>query len=152
MTQVSRRPLSKGIFNRIFEIFISSFSHANNKNKARKFLSEVFSESEQIMIAKRLAIAFLLSKKYSFDSISHLLKVSNGTICNVNRFIKKDKSGYSEILKEVAREKSDTGNSLSYLLEMINGFLPPAIGTNWKEENKKHYKRLRELDELDAPF
>jgi uncharacterized protein YerC len=135
VTQVSRRP---------FEIFISSFISIKNKSRAESFLTEIFSDTERIMIAKRLAIAFLLSKKYSFESIKTMLNVSQNTVCLVNRYIKQEKSGYKSVLKEVA--KNENGNSFSYLLAMIDTMLLPPRGSNWKEVRRGQYKRLRDLE------
>lgn len=153
MTQVSKRPLDKDVYSRIFEIFITAFIEINNKEKAEKFLTEIFSETEQIMIAKRLAIAFLLTKKYSFEAINKMLKVSVSTICRVNSSVKKEKSAYAAILQEVEKHLSQTpNNSLSYILGIIETLLPPARGTNWKEERKKQYKKLQEIENSKKPF
>lgn len=153
MTQVSRRPLDKEVYNRIFEIFVATFIEVNNKEKAEKFLKEIFSDTEQIMIAKRLAIAFLLTKKYSFEAINKMLKVSVGTICHINAAVKKEKSAYSTILKDVEKKISDnSGNTFSYLLGVIETLLPPRRGTNWKEERKKQYKKLQKIENSRKPF
>lgn len=144
MTQVSRRPLDKKVLNRIFEIFVSSFVCVKNKPRAESFLSELFSQTERIMIAKRLTIAFLLSKKYSFESIKSLLKVSQTTICKVNYYVNQEKSGYKTILKDVEKNLEDGG--IEYILGIINTILPPLRGSNWKEERKKQYAHLRDLE------
>jgi uncharacterized protein YerC len=99
MTQVSRRPLDKTVYARIFEIFLSSFAEIKNKNNAKTFLEELFSNSKQIIISKRLAIAFLLTKNYSFKTISTLIKVSQTTICRVSSSVKNEKSTLKTILK-----------------------------------------------------
>jgi uncharacterized protein YerC len=145
MTQVSRQKLEKKVYDRVFDIFVNSFVYVKNRQRAEKFLTELFSPTERIMISKRLAIAYLLSKKYPFDSIKSLLHVSQSTVCKMNYYINKEKNGFLEILKEVEKNKKD--NSIAYLLEMIEGLLPPVYGTNWSEENKKHYQRLRDLEE-----
>lgn len=153
MTQVSKRPLDKKIYDRIFEIFIAAFIEVNNKKKAEKFLTEIFSETEQIMIAKRLAIAFLLTKKYSFEAITKMLKVSQATICQVNRFAKKETSGYISILKEVEKHTGDnSGNSLAYILTVMETLLPPPRGSDWKAVRKEQYARLQKLENSRKPF
>jgi len=76
------------------------------------------------------------------------LKVSQNTICQVNRFVKKENSGYATILKDV--EKNESGNSFAYLLGIIDTLLPPPRGSNWKEVRKEQYRKLRDLEE--KPF
>jgi uncharacterized protein YerC len=153
MTQVSKRPLDKTVYARIFEIFLSSFAEIKSKDKAKTFLEELFSNSEQIMISKRLAIAFLLTKNYSFEAISKLLKVSLTTICHVNASVKNEKSALKAVLKKVESQKSEVGpNPFSYLLAILDTLLPPMRGTNWKVERRNQYQKLREIDNATPPF
>src|SRR3990167_7612872 len=58
MGQVSKRLISKEIADRIFDVFVKSFIKIRNVEDAQKLADDLFSPTERIMLAKRLAIAF----------------------------------------------------------------------------------------------
>ncbi len=104
MSQISKYPISKNVSDRIFNIFIKSLVKANSKT-AQKLVNDLFSSTERIMLAKRLAIAFLLMKNYEYREISKLLRVSLGTIASVNRSLSLGNSGYQIILESINKEE-----------------------------------------------
>ena len=83
MPQVSKYPISKDVYERVFEVFLKTISALKTKGQVENFLEEFLSPTEQIMLAKRLAIAFLLAKKYDYREISKILRVSTGTVGKV---------------------------------------------------------------------
>jgi TrpR-related protein YerC/YecD len=96
MAQVSRHPLSKLIYERIFEIFIKSIISIKNKKEAEDFLNDFLTPTERIMLAKRLTIAVLLTKGYDYNQIHKVLHVSTATIAGVNVFLKYTGEGYKK--------------------------------------------------------
>ncbi|MBI2189955.1 MAG: hypothetical protein HYU49_00240, partial [Candidatus Levybacteria bacterium] len=99
MTQVSKYPISKDVADRIFEVFIKSLIKIKNDKDAKDLADDLFSPTEKIMLAKRLAIAFLLMRGYQYREISKLIKVSLTTIANVNLSLNYGKGGYKRILE-----------------------------------------------------
>ena len=83
MPQVSKYPVPKDVYERAFEVFLKTIARLNTKRQVADFLEEFLSPTEQVMLAKRLAIAFLLSKKYDYREISKILRVSTGTVGRV---------------------------------------------------------------------
>ena len=83
MTQVSKYPISKDVADRIFEVFVKTLLKIKTYKEAESFTYDLFSPVEKIMLAKRIAIAFLLMKGYQYREISRLLRVSldNNWIC-----------------------------------------------------------------------
>ena len=69
------------------------------------FLQDILSPTEKIMIAKRLAIASLLSKNYDYEAIKNLLKVSQGTIAKVALTLKFNK-GYKIVIDKIQRSEA----------------------------------------------
>ena len=65
MTQVSKYPLSKDVYDKIFEIFLKTLINIKNKNEGRNLIKDFFTPTERIMFAKRLGIALLLEKNYN---------------------------------------------------------------------------------------
>jgi uncharacterized protein YerC len=83
MSQISKYPVSKEVYNRIFDILINTITGLYSKKSSSSFIRELLTPTEQIMLAKRLAIAFLLSKNYKHREISKILRVSTSTINRV---------------------------------------------------------------------
>src|SRR3989338_6618179 len=99
MTQVSKYPISKEVADRLFEVFIKSLLNVRNNREAQDFVYDLFSPTEKIMLAKRIAIAFLLLKGYQYREISKLLRVSLTTIGSVNLSLKLGRGAYQKILE-----------------------------------------------------
>lgn len=136
MTQVSRLPLRKEITSRIFEIFLISLGKVRTKYDVKNFINDLLSPTEQIMLAKRLSIAYLLHRKYDQRSISKLLKVSLSTVNRVSLCMKLGGEGYLRVFKEITTEEK-TNEFWQKLDDFISEIVPPK-GRNWS-----HWRRDR---------
>lgn len=106
MTQVSKYPLHKEVYNRIFELLLKSITGFKDEKEAAALLKDLFSPTERIMLGKRLAIAVLLSKGYTFREIQDILRVSQATIATVNVQFKYTGRGYKKFAEKIAKEKA----------------------------------------------
>ena len=143
MSQVSKKFVDKKVYARMFGILVSSLISINNQQKAEKFIGDLFTDTEKVMLAKRLSIAFLLMKNYTYENIGDLLKVSKSTIWQVQRWLSAKGEGYKVILNELIKKDSKQTTGFFDLLEEI---LPPPRGTNWSEERRRMYARRREKE------
>ena len=103
MPQVSKYPLPKDVYDQIQDLFINSVVKLGNKRKVKDFFGHLLTPTEQVMLAKRLAISYLLAEKYDYRSISSLLRVSTTTVSKVAGIYKynKDFRNYiNRIIKE----------------------------------------------------
>lgn len=105
MSQVSKYPISKQIADRIFEIFLKTFVKIRDTHEADQFISDLLTPTEKVMLAKRLAIAFLLEKNYDYQTIRQVLRVSAGTIAGVNIALKHGSKGYKNLIDKIMREE-----------------------------------------------
>jgi len=80
MSQVSKYPISKKVYETIFNALFSTFVNLRTKNQVYDFFEDFFSPTEKVMLAKRLAIGLLLSKEYTYAEIKKILRVSSTTI------------------------------------------------------------------------
>lgn len=136
MTQVSRLPLRKEIENRIFEIFLISLGKVKAKNDVKNFIDDLLSPTEQIMLAKRLSIAYLLGNGYDQRAISKLLKVSLSTVNRVSLRMQIGGLGFKKLFMQISiEEKLD--NFWHKLDDLINEIIPPK-GRDWT-----HWRRER---------
>lgn len=108
MTRVSKNRLQKNNEERIKRLFVETFAELNNKTEMAEFLNDFLTPTEKVMLAKRLAVAVLLLKKYSYISICKILKVSMGTVNNVNLWITHQPGGFKkQVEKILEKEKKE---------------------------------------------
>lgn len=105
MSQVSRRRVPKEIENKIFETLLEAVSKVKSSKEVNSFLSDLLSPVEKIMIAKRLAIAALLSKGYDYETIKDLIKVSQSTIAKVSITMSIN-NGYNVVINKISRSEN----------------------------------------------
>ncbi|EKE12532.1 MAG: hypothetical protein ACD_13C00191G0028 [uncultured bacterium] len=77
------------------------------------FFDEFLTPTEQIMLAKRMAISLLLAKNYNYQDISDILKVSNGTIAEVSM-----QYWYGKYLKSVALQLAEKDELKDFWLDV----------------------------------
>lgn len=104
--QVSKRTLDKDIEERMFEIFWEAVAGLKKPAEVKEFLKDTLGPTEQIMLAKRLAIAVLLSKDYGYEDICSMLKVSNSTVSKIALWLHADKKGLKKVIKRIVAKKS----------------------------------------------
>ena len=63
----------------------------------------LFTKTERLMLAKRLAIALLLERGRSYKDISRVLKVSSVTIGLVRNNIMKGNQPYSDLIRNLLK-------------------------------------------------
>lgn len=81
--QVSKQKLNRTIEKQIYQIFNQLISDIKSNHEAETILTDLLSETERQVLAKRLAIAIFLDKGRSYDNIKNTLKVSSATIASV---------------------------------------------------------------------
>lgn len=133
MTQVSRRYLNPKVEQQIFDTFIASFASLSSPDKAASFLYDLLSPVEQIMLGKRLAIAYMLMKNHPQRRVADTLKVSQSTVAKVNANLKTG-SGYRTIISHMLKKEAIVA-FFNDLDEKLDHLLPPR-GADWST----HYK------------
>lgn len=117
MPQVSKRIISKDIESRMFETLWEAIATVKSTKEVQTFLNDLLSPTEKTMMAKRLAIAALLLKGFSYESIKDLLKVSNETIAKVAVTLNVN-TGYKLVVGKIA--KSETLREFWQQIERID--------------------------------
>ncbi len=151
MSRISRRILNKELENYIFELFIKTISDLKSDEEIRNFIEDLLSPSEKLMLIKRLAIAILLSKGYTYDAIDATLKVSRPTIMRVSISLKFGKSGYQQVVEKIVKRQKKE-QLLDTIEELLIKLTPPktygSIGFQKKQKAGKELsqrKRKRSL-------
>lgn len=152
MGRVSRRIINPEVEERVFEIFRNYLAHLRNPLDIQEFLLSLLSYTEQVMIAKRLAIALLISRGFTYEHIDQTLKVSKSTIGTVHKQLLIGATGYKKAVSHIFN-KEQRENIFNTLEEIILRLSPPkAFGSAaWETKSKKGKalaKRKRQLSSL----
>jgi uncharacterized protein YerC len=143
MSHVSRRQLKRKVLGKVRNTFLELVAFPRDKKNAHLFLSDVLTQTERTMIAKRLAVIVMFCRGYSGYKIRKALKVSPSTTTRLSAALHKGAFPYLEKLfrykrtKKWEREAEDFWDTLYKVLLMG---MPPRCGRGrWKFlfENKE---------------
>jgi uncharacterized protein YerC len=135
MTQVSRRYLPPQVSAQIFDMFLSTLSSLPSPATTASFIEDLLSPTEQIMLGKRLSIAYMLKKGYSQREIQNILKVSLTTVSKISLTMQKPNNGYEIVIDRMLKVQKISDFFLK-LDEKLDHVLPPR-GASWSA----HYNR-----------
>lgn len=141
MSQVSKYPVRKNVYERIFDIFLETFSKLKSKKEVSDFFDEFLTPTEKIMLAKRLAINILLAKDFGYREISEILRVSSTTISSVS-----DKYKYGKTLNKITQTLINKEGIEDFWLEIADactamGMVGTKGTSGWKYLNNKINKK-----------
>ena len=106
MPHISSKKLDEKLLEKLFRKLIVVFEQAQNKRYMTEVTKELFTETEKIMLAKRMAIAILFSKGYDHRTISSMLKVSTTTVNSIARYLNAKTPGYQLLIKKYSQKQS----------------------------------------------
>jgi Trp operon repressor len=150
MSQVSRRKLSKNVESRIYELFLDALLQAKTQERINHLIGDVLTPTEQIMLPKRLTIAYLLMKGYDQRRIGNLLKVGLGTVNRVSNILKTKGAGYTFVFNSIQRKEHS-----AEIFESINEMIGKVLGpTAPGRPNYKlwHARKMKQKIESRKPF
>lgn len=123
MTHISKQKLGRDVTEKLFNQLIKTIEKASNKRAIKYVFNELFTHTEKIMLAKRLAIILLLDKGTPQHVIAEQLYISPSTIAKIS--LKLEKERYRAI-------RNISGEWRGNLLEAIEHFMlmgmPPRVG------------------------
>lgn len=102
MPKISKNKLDKPAYDFISNNLIATLANLKESKDVSSLMDSLFTNTERLMLAKRLAIAVLLERGLSYGKISKLLKVSSVTIGFVRNSIMKNNDPYIRLVKQIA--------------------------------------------------
>lgn len=130
MPHISKKKLNKETITRLNKKLMATFEDAHGKNGLSKIFRELFTYTEKIMLAKRLAIILLLHKEIPQHRIVDMLLVSPSTVAKMSLNLETGK--YNSIIKIVKQRKTGLLDLIEFLLSG-GGLMPPIVGRGrWK--------------------
>lgn len=102
--QVSKKKINPQLKNQIYQLLYQTLADIHSKREIKIFLSEILTDNELEMFAKRLGVAYYLDKSRTYSNIKNNLKLSSATISTVADQMKKGK-GFEIALKKIRAEE-----------------------------------------------
>ena len=128
MPHVSSKKLDRNLSEKLFKKLLVIFGKAQNKNILSLVMNELFTETEKIMLAKRLAVILMISSKTPQHRVALILQVSPTTVVKTSLGIEVGK--YKSILKISNKEKTDLERVVWNILT-VGGIMPPKAGRKY---------------------
>jgi len=131
VTHISKRTPKKQVVKELSEQFLTFIMEANTARQAHSLVMELMTNSERIMLAKRLAIVVMLEYGYTFEQIERTLKVSSSTVTLIWR--KKRARTFPSIETYCRRHKAlDADAVIGFIEKLLQAGLPPRGRGRWK--------------------
>ncbi len=105
MPHVSKRKLKERAEKELTKSLQTVLTKINNYQEIGSFLDSLLSDTERLMLAKRLAIVVLLEEKIPESTIANVLSVTRETVARQRYRLELKGVGYKIALKKLAEEK-----------------------------------------------
>lgn len=105
MPHVSKKKLSDEVLQQIIESFLFVLTDIKDKETMARFLDSFLSKTEKIMLAKRLAMAFLLSEGIEETKIAQTLNVTQSTVSIMKLRLETKSEGYKKAIAKIKKQK-----------------------------------------------
>lgn len=121
MPRVSPRALKKELSEEIVNNLWWVFGQIKFQPEVVGFIQSITTQEERVMLAKRLAILYMLSKGYHYSDISEALKVTPATIGKMRMILEYRKPQLEKVLKMLDRYENSKklGQRLDRIFEDI---------------------------------
>ncbi len=127
MPHVSKEQLAEKVFLHIYNQFTDSVS--SRSRKKQNILGDLLTKTEKVMLAKRLAIIFMLTEGASLYHIQHVLNVSSSTAARFNRNIENGAYVHIQGRLHTKQKKKDFWDILEVV---VRAGMPPMGRGRWQ--------------------
>lgn len=104
MPRVNLKSIDSNSKMKYLDLLWTSISQLKTREETKRFFKDLLSESEAIMLARRIEIAKRLIEGESYDSIAQDLKVGKDTIGRVQRWLVSGFGGYEKAVNGFKKE------------------------------------------------
>lgn len=101
--RLSNQNITKSLETEIRQALLRMIADVRTPEEANTLISDLLTETEQLAIAKRLAIALFLTQGKSYEEIKQSLKVSSATVAKVQESI--GQAGIKLALNKIKTDK-----------------------------------------------
>jgi uncharacterized protein YerC len=105
MARISKKPINEKLLTKIYKLFYEVFSRYEGQDDFLSIIDDILSPTEKIMLAKRLAIIYMLIKKVDYRDITETLKVSSATVVFYSAMFYKKNSRIVNIISNMLKKE-----------------------------------------------
>ena len=133
MTHVSKNKLKQKDFNKLYQQ-LNGIVGLLDKSKSQLFFDELLTDTEKVMLTKRLSAVIMLMYGYSAYTVAHILQMSTST---TDRMLLNLETGYYTEIENILKKQKENRDQFWNMLELIlRGGLPPRGKGRWKRLHK----------------
>jgi Trp operon repressor len=147
MVNISKRPVDEKKLFKLYQLFFEVINNVGDKDEFLELIQDILTPVEQIMIAKRIAIIYLLTKHVEQVVIAEHIKVSRATVGKFNLLFYKKKTRLIKIIETFLKNKK-IGHFFEDLFADV--FIHPGIYIGHHQLNWEHKKRQEERKMIDV--
>jgi len=147
MVNISKRPVDVKKLFKLYQLFFEVVSKAKNKDEFLELIKDLLSPVEQIMVAKRIAIIYLLTKNVDQLAIARYIKVSRATVSKFNLLFFEKKTRLIKIIESMIK-KEKIGHFLEDLFADL--FIQPGVKIGHWQRYWDHKRRQNERKMIDV--
>lgn len=147
MVHLSNKPLNKDKLLKLYQLFFEIINKTQNNDNFLELIKDILSPYEQIMVAKRIAIIYLLIKGHEQIAIAQYLRVSRATVSKFCLLFYEKESRIIKIIKSILR-KEKIKKFLEDLFADI--LIQPGIKIGHWEAYWNHKRRQKEREMIDV--
>lgn len=103
--QISKVKLNPKVEKQIKKLLAQVIADLKTSENIQIFLRDFLTPAENIVLAKRLAIALYLEKNKSYEEIRRSLKVSSATIASVQSMLEHRSEGFMLAVQQIKAEE-----------------------------------------------
>lgn len=104
--RVSKNQLNPSLSRELFRTLHQAIADLKKPEEVEDFLAAFLGENEHATLVKRVAVAYWLDRKRSYDHISRNLMVSSATVSGINNIM--NSRGVRTILQKIKAEEWST--------------------------------------------
>ena len=149
MAQVSVQYIKPEVKDKLQSLLVSCISRCSQVSLAADLVEDLLTNTEKIMISKRIGVALMLLKHVGAREISDKLKVSFPTIYRVKTWLEIKGGGYRSLLESIIKEDAAKEDAHLSALQDTEGS-PLWFGpTNWKNQRRQQWEKVKQTE---VPF
>jgi TrpR-related protein YerC/YecD len=104
MPRTQPKSISKEELHGFLDEFWTMVATLETKDEVKRFFRDLLSETEALMLARRVRIAKMLLQGISYEEIAETLHTGEGTIASVHRWLQSGFGGYTKSLPRLEQE------------------------------------------------
>lgn len=143
MTNISKRPIDEKKLFKLYELFFEVINNAEDKDEFMELIRDILTPIEQIMIAKRIAIIYLLVKNIDQIIIADHIKVSRSTVSRFKLLFHNKKTKLITIIEAFLKSEK-----ISHFFEDLFADIFTRVGyypdkqLKWQHEKRKEERKM----------